>query len=464
MTNRKDRTIFDSWKITAELSNFLLRQKGLTSLDAWGGREVVRESLPEEYQANFDTIQDNLITTILKDKNRGSASALMGNLLGWVDWANERLDEGKLACYHFNGSCVEIMLALDIVPICYENVCGVTSSIYTEGAEEGVDRIEADGYPDHLCSTQKGTAGFFLMGVIPKPDILVKPATPCDPSNRMYEWTANKYNTPLIVVENPYYRNERGLKYLTGELKRMAEQLEKLTGNTLDEDKLRKYCEYSNEAMHYILKIRELRKKSPCPDTGWHRPADTSVTGQIGTPTCAEYFKRLYTDVKARADKGEGVIPEGMKERRVAYGNTWQSYDLSFFDWLEDEHGVVYIADLLTYFPSDVGFIDTTNMETMFEGLAWKHMQYPMGRQIMGFSDVWISDYMTIVKGFKVDSLILAGHMACKQFWAVNKLLSDKIREEAGIPTLRLEWDIFDKRFLPPAELRRIMNEFFTTF
>ena len=31
---------------------------------------------------------------------------------------------------------------------------------------------------------------------------------------------------------------------------------------------------------------------------------------QIGTPMGAAYFKALYEDVKARADRGEGVIPE----------------------------------------------------------------------------------------------------------------------------------------------------------
>ena len=463
MTNRKDRTIFDKWKLTGELANFILGQEGLTSLDDWGGKEVVREILPEDYQANFDMVQTDLVNTILKDKNRESASAFVNNIMEWTDWANMRLDAGKPACYHYFPMSVEIMLALDVVPICYEVVCGLTSALYTEGAEEGVDRIEADGYPDHLCSTQKGTAGCFLMGVIPKPDILVKAATPCDASNRLYEWTAHKYKTPLVVVETPYYRNERGLRYMTGEIKRMVEQLEKLTGNTLDEDKLREYCNFGNEAMDYILKTQELKKKHPCPDTGWHRPADTIFMTQIGTPNCAGYFKRLYEDVKARADRGEGVIPEGKKERRATYGYTWECYDLPLFDWLEDEHGVTYISDTLTYFTPDVGFVDTTNMETMLEGLAWRTMQMPMGRQTMGFSDVWINDFVTIVKAFKADALILGGHMACKHFWALNKLLSDKIREETGVPTLRFEMDMFDKRFTPPAELRRIMNEFFTT-
>ena len=35
----------------------------------------------------------------------------------------------------------------------------------------------------------------------------------------------------------------------------------------------------------------------------------------------------------------------------------------------------------------------------------------PMVRQAMGFSDLWVNDFVTIVKAYKVDALILAGHM-----------------------------------------------------
>ena len=463
MSERKDRTILNNWKLTAELATFILSQEGLTHLDDWGGKEVVREILPEDYQTNFDMVQTDLVNTILKEKNRASASAFINNIKDYTVWALDRLDQGKKACYHYFPISVEIMLAMDLVPLCYEVLCGLTSALYADGAEEGVDAIEAEGYPDHLCSTQKGTAGYLLLGVVPYPDLLIKTATPCDASNRLYEWSAHKFKSPLLTIETPYYRNERGLQFMIREIKRTIKQIEKITGRPLDEEKLREYCHHGNEAMEYILKVQELKKIIPCPDTGWHRPADTIFMTQIGTPMGAAYFKQLYEDVKQRADRGEGVIPPDKKERRVVYGYTWECYDLPLFDWLEETHGVTYMADTLTYFPPDVGLVDTSNLDSMIESLAWRMLQMPMGRQTMGFSDIWISDFVNIVRAFKADALILGGHMACKHFWALNKLLSDKIKEETGVPALRFEMDMFDKRFTPPTELRRIMTEFFTT-
>ena len=461
--NHKDRTIFENWKTTMELALFILDQEGLYDLEDWGGREVIYDILPEGMVENFDMIQPALVDTIIKEKNRPTAAAFCKNMLDYANFMLKGLDSGTPLCYNYFAISVELCFAMGIMPICYELICGLTAALYKNGCEEGIDRIEAEGYPDHLCSTQKGTAGFLLMGVIPKPDILLKPTTPCDPSNKMYEWTARKLGIPLVAVESPYYRDERSMKYLVDDIKRTIEAMEKLTGNTLDEDKLREHVGYANETVDHFIKIQELKKNVPCPDTGWHRPADTIFLTGIGTPMSAAYFKDVYEAVKATADKGEGVIPEGKKEKRFAWGYTWECYDLPFFDWLEEEHGVTYMADTLTYFDPDVGMIDTSSVDTIIEGLAWRVMNMPMGRQTMGFSDMWINDFETVVKGHKADALILGGHMACKHFWALNKLMSDKIKEKTGIPCLRFEMDMFDKRFTPPAELRRIVGEFVDT-
>jgi len=463
MNNRKDRTIFDRIKLTGDLAKFVLQQEGLTCMDDWGGIETVREILPENLQTNFDGVQPALIDTILKEKNKKVAGALLDCFVNFVDFCNEGLDAGKQVVYHYFPISIEIFLAMDLIPICYEISAGLLAPLYKDGVEPGIDRLEAEGYPDHLCSAQKGTAGFLLMGQIPKPDVIVKSATPCDTSNKLYEWTAHKFDAPLVTIETPYYRNDRGVKFIVGEVKRLVERLEKLTGKTLDEDKLRHYCKIANEAIDYILKTQELKKLVPCPDTGWHRPAETIFLTQLGTPMGLNYFRTLYEDVKARADRGEGVIPKGTKEKRFAWGYTWEAYDLTFFEWLEQEHGATYTVDTLTYMHPEVGFVDTTSTESMIEGLAWRILQMPMGRQSMGFSDVWVDDFVRIVKEFSADALIIGGHMACKHFWALNKLLSDKVKEETGVPTLRFEMDMLDKRFTPSGELKRVMEEFLTT-
>jgi benzoyl-CoA reductase/2-hydroxyglutaryl-CoA dehydratase subunit BcrC/BadD/HgdB len=461
LKDQKDRKVINQYVRAGYMGNYLLDQEGLTNLDDWGGIETVREILPEEYKEIADIVQVPLLDVCLKEKNRDIARAVFRAAQDYFSMVLNALDEGTPICEHYFPISTEFISAVGAMPVSFDALGAISSVFWTNGCEAGIDRLLSEGFPDHLCGAQTGSAGFMLDGVLPRPDILLNTSAPCDASNMMYEYVAHKFNIPLIVVEAPYTKNERGLKFAIGEIKRAIEELERLTGNTLDEDKLRECCNNSNEAIKYFLKLEELRRLRPMPDPGWHRPADTIFLIQLGTPMAAAYFKSVYEAVKARADKGLGVIPEGKKEKRLAWGYAWMAYDLPFFDWLEEEHGATYTADCLTYMPFDVGLINTSSVESMIEGIAWRFMNMPMGRQTMGFSDVWVNDFVNVVKLFKADALIIAGHMACKHFWALNKLLSDEVKERTGVPTLRFEVDMFDKRFTPGPEMRRIMTEYF---
>jgi len=157
-SDRKDRTVTTWWQVTADLAKYLLGQD-ITHLDDWGGKEVVRDILPEVFQKNFDMIQTDLINCILEEKNRETALNFVENISRYVDEMHRGLDAGNKVCYHYFIHSIEPMLALDIVPICYEVLSGLTAALYTDGCEEGIDAIEAEGYPDHLCSSNKGASG-----------------------------------------------------------------------------------------------------------------------------------------------------------------------------------------------------------------------------------------------------------------------------------------------------------------
>ena len=459
----KEREFFEDILTTTNLAKFLL-DFGITDIEQLGGRQyLLDEVLPEEFARNYALAKPELVDCILKPKNQALGAALADSLGGYCEYVLKGLDERKKVVYYYFTTSIEPLLALDLLPICYEVPGGLQAVLYSAGCEAAIDRLEAEGYPSYLCSAQKSGAGILLQGLLPKPDVILKQTAICDPSNMMYDWTAVTFGTPMITVESPYYANERAFKFFVGEVRRMIEQLEEMSGNSLDEDKLREYVEIGNEGFDYFLKIQQLRKNIPCPDTSWHRPIDEAFMLLLGLPVATSWFRRVYEDVRARQERGEGVIPEGKKEIRCAWGWGWQAYDLPFFDWLEEEHGATYLESGLTYLPPFMGLVDTTNVDTMIEGLAWRMFNWPMVRQGMSFSDLWVNDIVSVAKEYKADCLILGAHTACKHFWPLNKLLSDQVRDEVGIPSLRFEFDIFDARFTSPAELRRLTSEFFAT-
>ena len=423
------------------------------------------EQVPEYHASLVPQVYPEVIEAILKPKNSAAMSAHTVALKGYLGDLFKHLEEGKPVLNNFFTMTPEIFYGMDIVPLCYELVPIYLSAVFIDGVEEEIDAIEQEGFPNHLCSAQKSTAGAHGLGKLPLPDVLVKQGMPCDPSAMLFQYTAEKYNVPIVVVDAPYYTNERAFRYYVDEWHRMVESLEKITGHTLDEDRLRKHVEYGNRQLKYLYGLQRLRREVPNPDPGMHRALDTAALVLCGcNPLMGDYLKTCYEEAKERSDKGVGFLPEGKREIRTVWTWAWSSYFLNMPDWLEDEFGMSYLECGLTLLPEDiVGYVNTSSVESMIEGLAWRGFHFPMARQVFSFSDIWVNDFVDTAKAYKAEAAVFSGHMACKHGWALNKILSDALQEKCGIPSLRWELDLMDKRFTPHSEARRQLSEFFST-
>nr|MDO8076543.1 2-hydroxyacyl-CoA dehydratase family protein [Candidatus Freyarchaeota archaeon] len=438
--------------------SFKIQEKFLKS----GSIEEGLASLTEEEKSVLGTLQIGL-SNLLKPKRREIAMEWVK--CGYNYWNNivlKGLEEGRKVVYFFFTHSPEIYYALDLIPICVEYQSVVAALTWASGAEDGIDRIEAEGFPSHLCSTQKATMGYLLMNKVPKPDIIVKPVGACDASNMSYQWIAESTGAKFIPIDTPYAMDERSFEYYVREFHKMVKRLEELTGQELDPEKLRKIVECSNEAYGYLLETLELRKAIPCPDPGFsHISAAGIMLTNVGLPQGVEYFKKCRDIAKRNVEKGVGVIPEGMEEIRTLWTNVPILFDISFYEWMEEELGAVHLFDALDWFFTEP--IDTSSTESIIRGLAKRSFNWPMHRQGLGYADTWIDDFVWLAKEYRADCAIFGGHMACKHSWGLNKLLSDALKKEAGIPSLRFDMDIADKRFASISDIKAKMTEFIQT-
>jgi hypothetical protein len=68
-----------------------------------------------------------------------------------------------------------------------------------------------------------------------------------------------------------------------------------------------------------------------------------------------------------------------------------------------------------------------------------------------------------LARELKADCAIFSGHPACKQSWGCYRLLRDLLKSELGVPSLRLETDILDRRVNPVSVLKDRIEEFVST-
>jgi len=351
----------------------------------------------------------------------------------------ERRAQGKKVAFYCFNFPRELLDAMDMAPVCTE-AAGIIP-VLALGCEQYIDAPINAGLPDSICGGHKASVGMIIEEAEMKPDVIIN-AGPgsCDPNAKLHEWMAETWEVPIFNLDAPYYHDERSFRYYRREFRRMVEGLEGVTGQKVDYDRLREILENSNEQVELYWEIQELKS---------------------GRPEAVEYFKIARDTAKDLVAKGEGAFPNQRARTLWTYSGVY--FDMELFRWLE-QVGVAFVQDCFGWYPDKV--IDTSSIDTMIEGLADRTLNQPMTRQHKGAWDGpagWAEDMMFLSKELDIDACIYSGNLACKQTWGCLRLITDKLKNELGIPTLRLETDILDKRITPGSVIKEQIEEFIST-
>ena len=388
--------------------------------------------------------------------NRG-----MGNY--WESVVTAKDQGRKVVFIPFNFS-PEIFYALDMVPIGVEILDTMTMTL-DEGIHHYLDLSVERGLPETMCSAQRAVVGLLEAGAIRKPDLLVNGALGgCDPNTKVFEYMGEKFDIPTIFVDVPYYHDRRSFQYYEKGFKEVVKVLEEVSGNKLDEDRLREICTLSNRATELATEITELKRHAPNPVPNYYNMNHlaTKLT-LMGTQDAVDFYETALARCQDRYRLGKHVFPE--ERIRFMFMYTGFYFDNTIYSWFQEEMGVSYVMDVLIFL-DHIPFIDTTNIDTMLSGLAAINMNLPMTRQLKGSHNLhggWVSDLLYYVERYKGDCLVFSGHTACKQAWGVYRVVADKVQKELGVPSLRMEGDGWDSRITSMEVIQDQLEEFFET-
>ncbi len=423
------------------------------------------QMVPEYHASLVPRVYPDLVEAFLKPKNRNSIGTFILAFKEYLTDLVKNIDEGRPLISNFPFFSLEIFYSMGLVPCMSEVVPFVIAIALTDGVVSELDEAERDGLPGHVCGFQKVPMKAIERGLLPKPDLFITNTAPCDSSNIMYQLIKKRLNVPVLMVDSPYYNDTKAFKYYLDEFKRMVEKLEKASGCTLDEERLRRHVEMGNETLKYLYGLQELRRQIPCPDPGMHRVLDTLAMMMSGAnERFIDYMRVCYEEAKERVETGTTFLPEGKKEIRTLWSYSHLPNMLSLPSWLEDEFGSTYLECSLSVLPAEnVGYVNTTSVESMIEGLAWRSFNFPMHRNVMGHTDIHVNDMLTVARAYRAQAALFGGNQTCKYAWTLPKIMSDVLEEELGIPSVTYEVDYLDARFAPHPSIRAILTEFFQT-
>lgn len=373
----------------------------------------------------------------------------------WKELLTAR-EQGKGIAWTSFCSLSEILWAMDLVPVPMEATFGVLSAL-PKGIMEYLD-IADRFVPDHICAANRGMIGAAVAGEIIHPDVIVHASQPCDSGLTSFTNVAQYLGVPYYCIDTPYWNDEATFSYLAEEIENVVAFLEEHTGRKLDFDRLREVVGYSNQAHAYYLKINALRKLEPCPLPGvLHGHNASSFLAMAGMPELVDYCKAQYELGAERAARGEGTIPD--EKLRLAWIYVAVMHDPRLFDWLEREHKAVAVMDMLAHYTS-APIVDLSSPKKIYRGLAEKMANMPMAKESRGPMEYYANSVIDMCREYRCDAAIFSGHMACKQGWAVIKLIKDRVQEELGIPMLVFDVDCFDPRITSSETIRGRLSDF----
>jgi benzoyl-CoA reductase/2-hydroxyglutaryl-CoA dehydratase subunit BcrC/BadD/HgdB len=351
----------------------------------------------------------------------------------------------------------EVCWVMDITPVEIDAVCGAAAAT-PELVMPYIDVAEGH-IPDFLCAVNKIFLGAMASGDIPVSDMIIVPSHPCDSNLATYPVIAERYGFPYFCIDAPYFRDERALRHVEGELGRLMDFLEQQTGRALDYDRFREVMEHSNRAHEYVLKISELAQNVPSPFGALDLLTDYPlILGLCGTPELVEYLEKKLEIVQERVKGLEGRAKEDV---RIVWIYGAPVFDYSLFSHIEEKYGAYSVGNMNNNFimgPVE----DLSSIDSILTGLAAKTIKLPMGRECGGPWENYVTAMIDLCRRYAADAAIFAGHVACKANWPIMKLVKDRIQDELGIPTLIFELDLMDPRVASMERIKAQFDDFFS--
>lgn len=379
-------------------------------------------------------------------------------------YARAQEETGKKVVWHSQGFPVEILHAMDIVPIDLENYASVISakklgSTYTMAGERA-------GFSPDVCGYARIFMGYMLgedlpeppYGGLAKPDVLMVNSNVCDSRLGWFSALSRHLKVPFLVLDRPQEPDgacdfTHNAAYSESSIRKMVSFLEEHTGNKLDIDKLRETRILARQANDVMHEINELRKAVPCPmGSGDAFTVLWPLNFIRGTKECDEFYRKLLAELRERVEKGIGIVPE--EKFRLMWTGLPFWYNMRLLNYPEDFGGVVAIEGMILL-PHRYRMLPLQDEDPIKDIVlsSMRQRQFPSGIGAM------TETVAQVVKDYTLDGVVVTFNPSCRLSYIPQQELLKGLTDR-GIPCLDLECDMADERTYSEGQVKTRMDAF----
>ncbi|MEM0233025.1 MAG: 2-hydroxyacyl-CoA dehydratase family protein [Candidatus Nezhaarchaeales archaeon] len=380
-------------------------------------------------------------------------------------------EKGKPVGWFWAGSPVELAYVFDIANIFPEQYTAFCAA--RKKSDKLIDAAIEYQYGEFTCDYLKCSVGSILNSEAAplgghcglKPDFVLDSRMCCYGHHAMSEIFANLYtDAKRFIIDAPYWTkemvgkvdfltkmpeiiSEEELEFVIAQLWDLMHFLEDITGEKLDEERMKRVFEVSEKTSRNLIEIANLMLSKPTPMSQMDYRDFPAIGFFITAADYALHFTEKSLEIiKERVKEKEGVVEEE-KLRLMSQGIIpWYSELYKYYE----ERGVTFPLNL--YVESTFYLIEASKP---LESLVRRSM-LPINCDI----DAWIESVVRRAKLADVDGAIMFENIGCRPISFGLRALKEVLWQELGIPSIIVEAPQCDPRIMPLERAISKMNAF----
>ena len=302
-------------------------------------------------------------------------------------------------------------------------------------AKEEVEKL----IPRNTCALIKSSLGVKLGRLCPFTEScdLIVGETTCDGKKKAYETLGEI--APVYVMEVPQCKNEHDRALWKAEILRYKEAVEKLTGNAITAESLKKAIVIVNNKRKAIQRLNKLRVAEPVPISG----RDALLINQVGFYDDPERFTNqinlLCDQLEEKIAKGEGVAPKGTP--RLLMSGCPMAVPNWKLPYVTESSGAIIVGEescVGTRNIRDLVDESADSLDEMIDALTDRYLKIDCA--CFTPNNERVDNILDLAKETKADGVLQYTLMFCQPY-AQENFRVEKSLQQAEIPSMVVETD-----------------------
>jgi benzoyl-CoA reductase/2-hydroxyglutaryl-CoA dehydratase subunit BcrC/BadD/HgdB len=333
-------------------------------------------------------------------------------------------------------------------------------------ATETIPAANALGYSPDICSYLTSDIGAFVQGrtplstayegitSIPKPDVLVYNTNQCREVQDWFSWYGRHWLRPVLGIEC-----FRGVDRVTdvhiagiaGQLEALVHPLEEIAGQRLDPARLREAVRLSRLCSDLWKEVLETATHTPAPLTFFDSTIHMAPAVVLrGTSAANDYYRLLLAELKARLAQGIAAVPG---ERLRLY---WEG--MPIWGRLRElaTHFVALRTAVVASTYANSWIFTMLDPDEPFGSMARAYTELFIVRS-EAFKEQYLRD---MAARFRVHGVVFHDAKTCPHNTNCRYGLPQRLREQAGLPSIILPGDLNDLRCYSDEQARTQIEAF----